>query len=146
MDVAFTFDFDAEEGWVGEDPASARRPGSPSHGTYGPKVAVPLILELLRRRGIRATFFVPGRVGERHPDRVREILAGRHEVALHGHTHRSPQTMSEEEERDELKAARTVLEGLGAEPVGYRSPRGTSVPTRSNCWWSPAFGAGEPHG
>jgi peptidoglycan/xylan/chitin deacetylase (PgdA/CDA1 family) len=122
MDAAFTFDFDAEEVWIGEDPANADRPGVLSQGTYGAKVAVPQILALLERRGITATFFVPGRVGERHPDRVREILAAGHEVGLHGHTHRSPANLPREEEERELEQARAVLEGLGAQPVGYRSP------------------------
>jgi peptidoglycan-N-acetylglucosamine deacetylase len=83
---------------------------------------VPQLLALLERHGIAATFFVPGRVGERHPDRVREILAAGHEVGLHGHTHRSPAGLSREEEERELELARAVLEGLGAQPVGYRSP------------------------
>jgi peptidoglycan/xylan/chitin deacetylase (PgdA/CDA1 family) len=122
MDVAFTFDFDAEEVWIGEDPANAGRPGVLSQGTYGAKVAVPQILALLERRGIEATFFVPGRVGERHPERVREILAAGHEVALHGHTHRSPANLPREEEERELEQARAVLEGLGAQLAGYRSP------------------------
>jgi peptidoglycan/xylan/chitin deacetylase (PgdA/CDA1 family) len=122
MDAAFTFDFDAEEVWIGEDPANADRPGVLSQGTYGAKVAVPLILELLERHGVRATFFVPGRVGERHPQRVREIIAAGHEVGLHGYTHRSPQALTAEEEREELARARHVLEGLGATLHGYRSP------------------------
>ena len=53
--VAFTFDFDAEEVWIGEDPANADRPGILSQGTYGAKVAVPLVLELLRRRELRGS-------------------------------------------------------------------------------------------
>jgi peptidoglycan/xylan/chitin deacetylase (PgdA/CDA1 family) len=122
MDVAFTFDFDAEEVWIGEDPANADRPGVLSQGTYGAKVAVPLILALLDRHQVQATFFVPGRVGERHPERVREIVAAGHEIGLHGHTHRSPQALTEAEERDELDRAREVLTGLGAELSGYRSP------------------------
>src|SRR5262245_47476559 len=56
--AAFTFDFDAEEVWIGEDPRNADRPGVLSQGTYGAKVAVPLILQLLQRHDIRATFFV----------------------------------------------------------------------------------------
>ena len=122
MDVAFTFDFDAEEVWIGEDPANADRPGVLSQGTYGARVAIPLILELLERHGVRATFFVPGRVGERHPERVREIVAGGHEVGLHGYTHRSPSELAPGEEEDELVRSRTVLEGLGARLHGYRSP------------------------
>jgi peptidoglycan-N-acetylglucosamine deacetylase len=122
MDVAFTFDFDAEEVWICEDPANANRPGVLSQGTYGAKVAVPLILELLQKHRIHSTFFVPGRVGERHPYRVMEIIAAGHEVGLHGYTHTSPQNLSEQEERDELIKARQVLEDLGATLHGYRSP------------------------
>jgi peptidoglycan/xylan/chitin deacetylase (PgdA/CDA1 family) len=122
MDVALTFDFDAEEVWIGEDPANAERPGVLSQGTYGAKVAVPLILALLERHGLKATFFVPGRVGERHPERVREIVAAGHEVGLHGYTHTSPANLSRDAEEAELVKARGILEDLGADPVGYRSP------------------------
>jgi peptidoglycan/xylan/chitin deacetylase (PgdA/CDA1 family) len=122
VDVAFTFDFDAEEVWIGEDPANEHKPGVLSQGTYGAKVAVPLILELLERHGVRATFFTPGRVAERHPDRVREIVAAGHELALHGYTHRSPAGLSREEEESELVRAKEILEGFGAEVTGYRSP------------------------
>jgi peptidoglycan-N-acetylglucosamine deacetylase len=120
--AAFTFDFDAEEVWIGEDPRNAERPGVLSQGTYGAKVAVPLILELLRRHGLRATFFVPGRVAERYPERVREILTGGHEVAHHGYTHTSPSNLDAAAEEDELVRALGTLRGLGADVVGYRSP------------------------
>lgn len=120
--LALTFDFDAEEVWIAEDPDNERRPGVLSQGTYGAKVAVPLILELLARHGVTATFFVPGRVAERHPHRVREILAAGHEVALHGYTHRDPGELSRDEEEAELVTALRVLRALGADPVGYRSP------------------------
>ncbi|HEU4976494.1 MAG TPA: polysaccharide deacetylase [Baekduia sp.] len=122
MDVAFTFDFDAEEVWIGDDPANADRPGVLSQGTYGAKVAIPLILDLLGRHGIRATFFTPGRVAERHPERVREIVAAGHELALHGYTHRSPAGLTREEEEQELARSREILEGFGTPIVGYRSP------------------------
>jgi len=120
--VAFTFDFDAEEVWIGEDPANADRPGILSQGTYGAKVAVPLILDVLRRREVRASFFIPGRVAERHPGRVEEIVAAGHEIAHHGYTHTSPTKLSREEEEAELVKGREVLEGFGVEVRGYRSP------------------------
>jgi peptidoglycan/xylan/chitin deacetylase (PgdA/CDA1 family) len=120
--VAFTFDFDAEEAIVADDPANADRPGVLSQGTYGAKVAVPLILELLAARGVAATFFVPGRVAERHPHRVDEILAAGHELAHHGYTHTSPTSLSREEEDAELRKGLDVLRSFGAQVVGYRSP------------------------
>ena len=75
-----SFDFDAEEVWIGEDPQNAFRPGVLSQGAYGPKVGVPLILDLLAQHGISASFFVSGRDAERHPQTIRNIIAGGHEV------------------------------------------------------------------
>ena len=120
--VAFTFDFDAEEVWIGEDPANADRPGVLSQGTYGAKVAVPLILELLDRHRVTATFFIPARVAERHPERVKEIVAAGHEIAHHGYTHTSPTKLTREEEETELTKGLEILRSFGAEVIGYRSP------------------------
>jgi peptidoglycan/xylan/chitin deacetylase (PgdA/CDA1 family) len=119
---ALTFDFDAEEVWIGEDPDNAMRPGVLSQGAYGARVGLGLILSLLADKGLQATFFVPGRVAERYPDQVRLILAQGHEVGAHGYTHRSPSDLSRDEEEEELAKALAVLRDLGAEPEGYRSP------------------------
>lgn len=120
--AAVTFDFDAEEVWIGEDPANADKPGVLSQGTFGAKVAVPLVLELLDRYGVTATFFVPGRVAERHPERIEQLVAAGHELAHHGYTHTSPHLLSPEQEEDELLRGREVLSSFGAEVSGYRSP------------------------
>jgi peptidoglycan-N-acetylglucosamine deacetylase len=120
--VAFTFDVDAEEVWIADDPANADRPGVLSQGTYGAKVGLPLVLDVLERRGVRATFFVPGRVAERHADRVRQIVARGHELGHHGYTHTSPAHLTPEEEERELLRGREVLGALGVEVRGYRSP------------------------
>lgn len=120
--VAFTFDFDAEEVWIGEDPANADRPGILSQGTYGAKVAVPLVLDLLERVGVQASFFIPGRVAERHPGRVEEIVARGHEIGHHGYTHTSPTKLDPDDEERELQKGREVLESFGVEVRGYRSP------------------------
>ena len=120
--VAFTFDFDAEEVWLAGDPDAASKPGLLSMGAYGANVGVPELLRLLDRRGLPATFFVPGRVAEMHPDRVRDIVAAGHEVGAHGYTHRSPTALSRAEEEDELVKTKAILEGFGTAVRGYRSP------------------------
>lgn len=120
--VAFTFDFDAEELWIGENPVNANRPGVLSQGTFGAKVGVPALLKLLDAHKLRATFFVPGRVAERHRDRVAEIVAAGHELGHHGYTHTSPSVLNREEEEAELVKGKKVLESFGATVAGYRSP------------------------
>jgi peptidoglycan/xylan/chitin deacetylase (PgdA/CDA1 family) len=120
--VAFTFDFDAETVWLANHPENADRPGVLSQGQYGPRVGLPLILSLLRNQGIPATFFVPGRVAEDHPDSITAILSHNHELAAHGYTHTPPDTFSRQEEENELLRARATLEAFGEPISGYRSP------------------------
>jgi peptidoglycan/xylan/chitin deacetylase (PgdA/CDA1 family) len=108
--------------WIGADPANARRPGVLSQGAYGAKVGVRLVLDLLERLQLPATFFVPGRVAERYPERVRQILAAGHELAHHGYTHTHPGRMTAEREAAEFAQALDVLSGFGAAVTGYRSP------------------------
>jgi peptidoglycan/xylan/chitin deacetylase (PgdA/CDA1 family) len=120
--VAFSFDFDAEEVWIADDPADAQHSGMASQGSYGARVGVGLVLEVLARRRVTATFFVPGRVAERHAERVQAIVAAGHELGHHGYTHTPPAQLSRDEEASELNRGKRVLESFGAEVVGYRSP------------------------
>lgn len=120
--ATLSFDFDAEEVWLGENPANAAAPGVLSQGRYGPRVGVPLILDLLERHAITATFFICGRDALRHPDAVRRIISAGHEVGHHGHSHVSPTTLTVDEEREELRQGLEVLRELGADVTGYRSP------------------------
>src|SRR5262249_57731546 len=110
--ASFTFDFDAEEVWIGEDPENAHRPGVLSQGTYGAKVAVPALLALLERRGVRATFFVPGRVAERHPGRVEAIVQAGPQLAHHGYTPTSPSRLSRDDAEAELTQGLALLRSL----------------------------------
>ena len=45
------------------------------------------ILERFEQENVRATFFTLGWVCEKFPQLVREIAAGGHEIASHGHEH-----------------------------------------------------------
>jgi peptidoglycan/xylan/chitin deacetylase (PgdA/CDA1 family) len=119
---ALSFDFDAEEVWIGSDPANADRPGVLSQGTYGAKRGIYLVLDLLERRDLRATFFVPGRVAERYPEQVSRIVDGGHELAHHGYTHTHPGRFGPGEEEADFRRAFDVLSGFGTPITGYRSP------------------------
>lgn len=81
------------------------------------------ILELLEARGARATFFVLGWVGERHPGLVRQIADAGHEIASHGYGHELVYTLSETEFRRDVERSKKGLEDVtGARVVGYRAP------------------------
>jgi peptidoglycan/xylan/chitin deacetylase (PgdA/CDA1 family) len=120
--VALTFDLDGEAVWIAEDPANKDKPGLLSQGKYGPKVGVPLILSLLERTGVKATFFILGIIAEQYPDTVAAIAEAGHELAVHSYTHDSPISLTPEEEENALLRTREILKTFSTEVVGYRSP------------------------
>ena len=146
--VAFTFDFDAEEVWIGDDPANADRPGVLSQGTYGAKVAVPLILELLERHGPAPDVLharprrraLPG-AGAGDPGRRPRGRPPR----LHPHLAREPRPPRRR--RPSSRARSRCCAALGADPIGLplavvgvlaghdpAAPASTASPTRPTTW------------
>jgi polysaccharide deacetylase family protein (PEP-CTERM system associated) len=80
-------------------------------------------LDMFAGAGVRATFFVLGWVADRHPELVRRIVAGGHELASHGYWHRLAHEQTEAEFREDVGRARRLLEDAGGVPVlGYRAP------------------------
>ena len=121
--VVLSFHVDAESIFVDMDPENARRPITVSQGTYGPRLGVPRILRLLERHHVSASFFVPGISAERHPYVVEGVVAGGHELVHHGYTHRRPDSLSADEEEEELLKGREVLERQSGQKIrGYGSP------------------------
>ncbi len=97
----------------------------------------PRVLQALNQRGHRATFFVIGRKAQEHPDLIRAIVAGGHELGLHGYAHdrltawRAPSRIA----ADIRKVQDLLFEIVGRKvfwyrpPVGHVSPR-TAVAVR----------------
>ncbi len=80
------------------------------------------LLELLGEAGVRATFFVLGKVAEAHPNLAREIAAAGHEVGTHGYSHESLEVMSVATFRDELHRSVEMLRQQTGQPVlGHRA-------------------------
>ena len=123
--VTLTFDFDAESVWLANNPRHHEMPGVLSKGTYGARVGVWKILELLREEELTATFFVPGMIAEQYPQHVNAIANAGHEIAHHGYTHTAPDpadpALVEREIEEGLDALHRVV---GIRPVGYRAPDG----------------------
>jgi peptidoglycan/xylan/chitin deacetylase (PgdA/CDA1 family) len=121
--VMLTFDVDGETLWMSGDITRLNQPGMISQGIYGPRVAVPLILNVLRLKELKATFFIPGWTAENHHKSLVSVVEHGHEVGHHGWIHEHPTTLTRDEEREVLEKGLHALRGLtGKDPVGYRSP------------------------
>ena len=117
---AITFDFDAMSLWIGS--LKAVNPSMISRGEFG-AVAVPRILDLLRRHGVRSTWCVPGHTALAYPDLVRRVRDEGHELAHHGWVHENPAGLDEAGERHVLERGLETLEEVaGVRVRGYRSP------------------------
>jgi peptidoglycan/xylan/chitin deacetylase (PgdA/CDA1 family) len=121
--ASFTFDVDAESAVLFGNPGAASRLSVMSHQAYGPLTGLPRLLRILARHQVRATFFVPGYTAHRHPDAVRAIVDGGHEIAHHGYLHESLIDSGEAAEAEILDRGLAALEEVaGVRPVGYRAP------------------------
>lgn len=81
------------------------------------------LLDLLGRRGVRATFFVLGWVAHRYPRLVRAIADAGHEVGCHSYWHRLIYRLSPDEFRRDLRQAQAVIEdACGASVRAHRAP------------------------
>ncbi|MEE3380670.1 MAG: polysaccharide deacetylase family protein [Succiniclasticum sp.] len=87
------------------------------------------LLDVLREKQVRATFFLVASQAERHPDLVRRIVADGHTVGVHAWRHRDFLKLDDAEKRADLTRACQVLEGLTGRPVRYwRPPHGFRDP------------------
>ena len=96
--VVFTFDLDAETLWFSRNPKNWDSVQNRSRGAYGPNEAVPRILDMLARNGVKSTFFIPGWVIEQYEGIVRRISEEGHEIGYHGYLHECSTTITYDEE------------------------------------------------
>lgn len=81
------------------------------------------ILDLCKKFGTKATFFVLGRVAKEKPHLIKIIHQNGHEIASHGYEHKLVYNLSPTEFREDLKKSLEVLESIiGEKVLGYRAP------------------------
>lgn len=91
------------------------------------------ILELLESKGLRATFFVVGRMAEDFPQVVKHIAAHGHEIGCHSNRHTWLNKMTYDEVLEDTRQAVNSLEQcIGEKVKSYRAPA-FSV-GKSNAW------------
>jgi len=88
------------------------------------RAAVPRIVEVCARVGLRATFFVVGRDAAPEAAALRDLVAAGHEVASHSMTHPMPfLALGAERIAREVEESRRALEAAaGVEVRGFRAP------------------------
>jgi peptidoglycan-N-acetylglucosamine deacetylase len=125
--ICLTFDFDAISVWIG--PMAAKSPSMISRGEFG-VLGVERILRLLEKKGIKASFFIPGHTADTYPESVRAIVAAGHEVGHHGYLHENPVALlSKDAERAVMERGLEALDRVaGIRPTGYRSPAWDNSP------------------
>lgn len=103
----------------------------------GPTAA---ILDVLKRHGLKVTFFISGAYADRYPELTRRIAADGHEVSNHTYTHGDLTKLSDAGIMEELQRAETALQritGKSGKPW-IRMPFGA----RNERVWNVVAGAG----
>lgn len=86
-------------------------------------VGLDRLLGLLDEHGVKATFFVLGKVAERFPHTISRLASDGHEVGCHGHAHQFVYRQAPSAFRTDVRRARDVLgDACGRPPAGYRAP------------------------
>jgi peptidoglycan/xylan/chitin deacetylase (PgdA/CDA1 family) len=94
---------------------------------FGAHEGLELVLETLRRNGLRATFAVPAVLAQMHPAMIKALIERGHEVATHGLRHEDVSLLGRDEEKARLDRATEILTQVcGCKPAGWFSlPRQT---------------------
>ncbi len=97
--------------------------GRYSHGRYGAQQGAFNLLDLFRRYGVTATFFIAGWDAERYPEAMEAIAGGGHEVATSGYMYEDFSTMPVEDQAAVLDLSEEIFQRVfGRKPVGFRAP------------------------
>ena len=98
--------------------------GGISWGSYGGKIGVWRIINLLRQNNMRGTFCVNAKCAEIWPQAARAIVTSGHDIAGHGYLQdQLLATMNPQEERACIKDSLAILQRIaGTRPRGWISP------------------------
>jgi len=90
---------------------------------------IPLLLDLLDRYDVKATFFIIGSKAQKNPALIRQILLRGHAVGNHSYRH-DPLLMLRSSARlaEEIEVTQRLLAGFGIKPLVFRPPVGITNP------------------
>jgi cellulose synthase/poly-beta-1,6-N-acetylglucosamine synthase-like glycosyltransferase/peptidoglycan/xylan/chitin deacetylase (PgdA/CDA1 family)/spore germination protein YaaH len=83
----------------------------------------PQILDILKAKGVQATFFMVGANMETHPELVRRIVRDGHMIGVHTYSHPNIALVSEERAHLEFNATQRLIEAItGHTSILFRPP------------------------
>lgn len=92
-----------------------------------------LLLDILKKYNIKATFFVLGWTAEKYPQLVQDIYQQGHEIASHGYKHLLVYDLNKETFYKNLKKSINIIENIIDDKIfGFRAPS-FSI-TRKSLW------------
>lgn len=88
-------------------------------------VYTPEILDILKEKDVRATFFLIGKNVKNRPEIARRMVEEGHSIGSHTHSHKSLIPLSAKSTYNEIKNAEVAIEeATGIRPTLFRPPRG----------------------
>lgn len=85
----------------------------------------PRLLQVLKKHGVRATFFLLGQHVERYPAITAQIVQEGHEAGLHGYDHKFLDRLPADQVESQIeKTFAAVYKTTGQKPIFFRPPYG----------------------
>jgi len=104
------------------------------------KTSTPRLLDLLAKRGVKATFFILGENAEANPDILKREIADGHEIGNHSWSHPNLGKMSNDAVHSQLQRTQdAVFQITGSKPKIMRPPYG-SFTDHQRQWANEQFG------
>ncbi|MBP2654900.1 MAG: polysaccharide deacetylase [Firmicutes bacterium] len=86
---------------------------------------LPEMLDVLDKNNIKITFFIGGSWAKRHPDIVKMIANGNHELGNHTYSHPHPNVIDKEANKEQIVKTETLIKELtGIKTTLYAPPYG----------------------
>lgn len=118
-----------------EEPVVAMTFDDGPHATNTPR-----LLDILKERNIKATFFVVGKCAQEYPHIIRRILAEGHEIGNHTWDHQALNSLSDEQVRAELKRTEDAVFNASGYRIRTMRPPYGATNLRLNQMWFKEFG------
>lgn len=96
--------------------------------------STPVLLDALAQTGMRATFCVEGRYVAKHPELLRRIVAGGHEVANHSYTHPDFMSLTLAQAQSEITRTDDAIRAVLGHTTPYFRPPFGALSKEQGTW------------